>query len=258
MTDAVVGSDGAMYFTVGGRGTQSALYRVTYSGDLSTNVVDYQDSASSDRRAIRHELEAMHGTSYADLDFIFTNLGHPDRFIRYAARIALESMPVDGWRQRAISEPNSRALVIAIMALARQGETTDNELALQALERIDLSNLKESEQLAHALVFIRLGEPSEETRLRLITQWDPLYPASSGSDHLNMELVQLLTYLRAPSVIEKTLDLMDHLGTESAPDWSELAKRSNDYGRAIQSMMSNMPPTQAVHFALVLRNVKSG
>jgi glucose/arabinose dehydrogenase len=32
LTDAVVGKDGALYFTVGGRGTQSELFRVTYVG----------------------------------------------------------------------------------------------------------------------------------------------------------------------------------------------------------------------------------
>ena len=36
LTDAAIGPDGAMYFTVGGRGTQSALYRVIYTGKEST------------------------------------------------------------------------------------------------------------------------------------------------------------------------------------------------------------------------------
>ena len=37
LTDAIIRpQDGAMYFTVGGRRTQSALYRVTYAGAEST------------------------------------------------------------------------------------------------------------------------------------------------------------------------------------------------------------------------------
>jgi hypothetical protein len=32
LTDVTVGKDGALYFTIGGRGTQSELYRVTYVG----------------------------------------------------------------------------------------------------------------------------------------------------------------------------------------------------------------------------------
>ena len=37
LTDVIIHpKDGAMYFTVGGRRTQSALYRVTYTGTEST------------------------------------------------------------------------------------------------------------------------------------------------------------------------------------------------------------------------------
>ena len=36
VTDIVVGHDGALYFTIGGRRTQSGLYRVTYIGAEST------------------------------------------------------------------------------------------------------------------------------------------------------------------------------------------------------------------------------
>ena len=32
LTDNAVGPDGALYFTIGGRGTQSELFRVTYTG----------------------------------------------------------------------------------------------------------------------------------------------------------------------------------------------------------------------------------
>ena len=36
LTDVCINRDGAMYFTIGGRGTQSGLYRVTYVGKEST------------------------------------------------------------------------------------------------------------------------------------------------------------------------------------------------------------------------------
>ena len=262
VTDAVVGADGALYFTVGGREMQSALYRVIYSGDESTIPVPCHESVGAELRMLRHELETMHGTSGADFSLIFANLGHEDRFIRYTARIALESQPVNDWRQRALSEPSQCASITAILALARQGNPTDRELALQALDRIDLSTLDEAEQLAlfraYGLVFIRLGEPIEETRQRLVAKFDRLYPSDAASDHINMELVQLLVHLRAPSVIEKTLALMDRLGPEPVHDWKELTNRSDQYGGTIQSMIRNMPPLRAIHFAFVLRNVKSG
>ena len=37
LTDVCINpKDGAMYFTIGGRNSQAALYRVTYTGDLKT------------------------------------------------------------------------------------------------------------------------------------------------------------------------------------------------------------------------------
>jgi len=262
VTDAVVGADGALYFIVGGRGTQSALYRVIYSGDESTVIADYQDPIDGASRERRHQLEAMHGIGDGDLDEIFANLGHPDRFVRYAARIALESQPVEDWRERALTEADPRAAISALIALARQGESTDRDSVINALDRIDFSLLDEQGQLsllrAYGLVFIRLGEPDEEIRQRLVAKLSPFYPSATRSYPINAELSQLLVYLRDPAVVKKTLALMDRLGPESVPDWVDLTSRSDLYGGTIQSMMSNMPPTQAIYFAFVLRNVKSG
>src|SRR5262249_24133842 len=47
LTDATVGRDGALYITVGGRGAQSELYRVTYLGQESTAPIDARDPRSA-------------------------------------------------------------------------------------------------------------------------------------------------------------------------------------------------------------------
>ena len=57
----VIGDDGALYFTTGGRGTQSGLYRVTYTGTEPTAAADLHDEAGAKDRQLRHELEAFHG-----------------------------------------------------------------------------------------------------------------------------------------------------------------------------------------------------
>ena len=60
MTDAVINPyDGAMYFTVGGRGGQSALHRVTYVGDESTAPAKAGSDHAVDRK-LRRSLEALH------------------------------------------------------------------------------------------------------------------------------------------------------------------------------------------------------
>lgn len=256
VTDAIVGTDGALYFAIGGRGTNSALYRVTYTGSESTAPVDAKTEDPSGLRKLRHELETFHGQENGDLEKIFANLGHQDRFIRYAARIALESQPLDSWKEKALAVKEPRAALIALMAVARQGKPEDRDALLTALGRLDFKSLPKQDQLAllrtYELTFTRLGGPSDDWRAKLVEKLDPLYPASY--DDANKELVQLLVYLRAPNVVSKTLQLMDSLGAEPIPDWSELAKRSAGYGGTVKAILDNPPPIRGIHYAFALRN----
>ncbi|MDB5336595.1 MAG: putative heme-binding protein, partial [Planctomycetaceae bacterium] len=63
LTDNAIGPDGAMYFTVGGRGAQSELFRVTYVGKQPTDPVDAHDAQFADQRALRQQLEQYHKPS---------------------------------------------------------------------------------------------------------------------------------------------------------------------------------------------------
>jgi putative heme-binding domain-containing protein len=260
VTDAVVGADGALYFAVGGRGTQSALYRVTYVGEEATAPAVTGPDAGSELRALRHQLEAFHGRSTGDLDLIFKHLDHSDRFIRYAARVALENQPVEQWRKRALEQTQPLALVSAMIALARQGQPEDLDAVLAALQRLDYARLAPEQRLgllrAYQLAFIRLGEPAEARRQELATRLDQVYPAATYEE--NAELVQLLVYLKAPSVVAKTLDMIEQLGPEPVPDWGYLVTRNAGYGGTVGQLLANMPPVRGIHFAFVLRNVKEG
>ncbi|MFO1066731.1 MAG: c-type cytochrome [Pirellulales bacterium] len=146
------------------------------------------------------------------------------------------------------------------MAVAHQGEASDQARVLTALSSIDYQKLSESEKLAWIralqLVFTRLGEPSDEWRGKLVGKLDALYPAPTYFE--NAELVQLLIYLKSPTVIEKSLAIMDNLGPEPIPDWGYLVTRNAGYGGTVGKLLENMPPSRAIHFAFHLRNVKSG
>ena len=61
VTDGVIGKDGNMYFAVGGRGTQSALYRVSYKGELSAKRRFADNKLNSSLRMQRREMESFHG-----------------------------------------------------------------------------------------------------------------------------------------------------------------------------------------------------
>ncbi|MCB9784062.1 MAG: c-type cytochrome [Candidatus Omnitrophica bacterium] len=262
VTDAAIGSDGAFYFTVGGRGTDSALYRVYYDGDEPTGFSKNPESKESvEARALRHELESFHkGPDPKAVDFAWPHLGSEDRFIRFAARIAIENQPVDQWKDRALSEENPQAAAVAAIALARQGDASLREDLLNALNRFDIAKLTETEALgllrAYALCFIRMGAPSLEMRLKVIDLLDPHLP--SESDNINTELVRLLVFLDAPSVIEKGLALMAEAKPPKIPAWGGLLSRNQGYGGTIQAMLDNHPPSNKINYAFMLRNVRYG
>src|SRR5439155_1487482 len=88
LTDIVIRpQDGAMYFAIGGRQTQSGLYRVTYTGSASTALSKPDDPAVA-QRAIRRKLEAFHAKKDpAAVETAWPYLGNPDRYLRYAARV---------------------------------------------------------------------------------------------------------------------------------------------------------------------------
>jgi putative heme-binding domain-containing protein len=120
ITDLIVNpKDGALYFAIGGRNAQSGLYRVTYIGKEST-APSQGDNRGAEARALRHKLEAFHGK--ADPNAVTTAwpyLDHEDRYIRFAARTAIEHQDVKQWQDRALKETNPAAAINALLALVR-------------------------------------------------------------------------------------------------------------------------------------------
>lgn len=263
LTDVAVGPDGALYFTVGGRGTQSELYRVTYTGPDPTDRVDAHDEKFADARALRRKLEALcvpNQPTEAALAAIWPNLSHADRFIRYTARVALEFQPVSAWQEKVLQEKNSQALIAGAVALARQGDKALQPKLLDALDRLDFGQLQEAQQLdllrAWSLVFIRMGEPEASRGAELAAKLDAYFPASS--DFVNRELCALLVYLKSPTVSAKTIALMKQPRELPPAQVSELLARNPGYGNTIAEMIANQPDAQKLHYLFVLRNLKEG
>jgi putative heme-binding domain-containing protein len=258
VTDAVIGQDGAMYFAIGGRGTQSGLYRVSYAGKESTAP---PPPAPDAERGARHRLEAFHGRRDAKaVEAAWPYLGHADRFLRYAARLAVEAQPADEWQARAIAEKDPQALVTAMVALARQGKAQAQPALLGALARLDLGKLPDPLVLealrAYMLAFDRMGAPADEGRKASLRAIDALYPGKS--DAVNRELAILLVFLQAPGAVEKTLKLMAEAAPTPAPKWVSVLDRNRGYGGVVEKMAAKMPPLERIHYAFVLRNVRYG
>ncbi len=128
VTDIEFGTDGALYFVTGGRGTQSALYRVTYVGPPADDkALTPQEQANDEHtklaRQTRRKLEAYLETPQAcDLEELWPLLGSDDPWLRHAARAVLEKLPVETWKQRGIDEQDLNIALAARMALSRRGE----------------------------------------------------------------------------------------------------------------------------------------
>ncbi|QDV84000.1 family 16 glycoside hydrolase [Planctomycetes bacterium TBK1r] len=261
LTDAVIGHDGALYFAVGGRGTQSGLYRVRYVGDESRERPTAIDPAAEAARKQRRSLEAFHGIVSPDaLQAAWPLLSSDDRFLRHAARIAVESQPLETWAERAVLESDPQAHITATVALARMGSEYHRAGALAGLLQLPLDSLNTPQMLgmlrAYALVFERLGKPTDLESQQVIAKLDPLLP--SDDDDVNTELIRVLTYLRSESVIAKSMALIENRQPTEPPQWSELASRNKGYGRTIDNMIQSMPPSREILYAFMLRNLRTG
>ncbi len=262
LTDVVVGKDGALYFSVGGRGAQSELYRVTYVGKDSTETVDFRDSEGIKEREVRKKLEALHNPakiSDDQLQFVWENLGNEDRFIRYAARIALEHQSPATWQQKVFDEKSTEKLIQSAVALARQGDKTLQPKLLAALDNIQFSSLTEIQKLeiirTYQLVFIRMGEPSKEVAAALASKFDSFFPSSD--DRLNRDLGDLLVYLKSNTIADKiTKLLMQPSKPVDGKELEELLLRNRGYGGGIAKMYSNFPDLQKNYYLYSLRNLK--
>ena len=227
LTDIVINPhDGAMYFTIGGRNTQSGLYRVTYSGDDLPKIASATAPASTSSNPtpaaqLRRQLEAWHGKQDPTaVDAAWPSLDHADRFVRFAARTAIEWQPVQQWQDRALAETRVNATIEAMVALARCGDKNDATLAprmIQSLGRLAWPELTEPQQLgllrAYGLIWTRLDPSDPSLRSTVAARLNNYYPAADNAK-LNRELSRLLTYLGAPDVVAKTIQLLETAPTQ--------------------------------------------
>ena len=262
VTDAVIGNDGALYFTTGGRGTQSALYRVVYTGSESTAAPTGNGPPEAAKaRALRHSLEAFHGKQNPKaVATAWPHLGSADRFIRNAARVAIEAQPAAEWASKVFSEKNTQARITGAVALARSNDKQYKTPLIASLLELSPKSLEEGQLLgllrAYGLTFMRLGAPDTAEKAALITELNPLFPTKTL--HLNTELARILVYLDAPNVVSRTMELIRNPSKPVVPDWFELIARNGGYGGGIRKLLDNPTPAQEIGYAYSLRNVRYG
>lgn len=212
VTDLDFDEAGAMWFVTGGRKTKSALYRVRYSGEKADRPeAGEQTNANADyaaaARDLRKKLERFHGRVDGDaVPESWPYLGHPDPWLRSAARVALEWQPLEAWRTRALAGGSDTAGLTALLALARAGTDEDRravsaaaaKLSVDAAaSRLDKCTLMRVHELA--------GYPTApQERAVIAKQFHALLPDLSESVH--RELARGLIAVEAAGAVDFGLE----------------------------------------------------
>jgi putative heme-binding domain-containing protein len=193
VTGLEFGPDGAMYFTTGGRRTQSGLYRVSWTGKPDLERAEAREAERSDARRVSGDL--------------WSRLNDSDHWTRYGARVELEAMPAGDWSNRALEEEDSFSALTALLALSRCGEASLQPRILERLLQLALRKLDPDQQLlavrAFSVCFIRMGRPEATIARRALEVWEPQYPA--GDAQVSQSLCELLVYLGSSQVVARTI-----------------------------------------------------
>lgn len=290
LTDVAAGPDGALYFSVGGRGTQSELFRVIYTGEGDTEETKLKDDVFAALRTLRQVFEEFHGADKT-MDQFNQFSQHPkllnlknvpkprlrekelfaDRFMRYASMAALGSKNLASHGIRSLEEGVSLTLarrIDQVLLIARSpfslGDNPDHgkELVREEVRRLafDFGQFSDEEKLdylrAASLVFLRLQAPTSEEASELVTRLDEHFPSDDW--RVNRELCQMLVYLKSPTVVAKTVALMNQPPQREDVDMGELLTRNAGYGKAIKAMIDNQPDKQQMWYAFCLRVAETG
>lgn len=141
VADIAWGPDGQLYLVTGGRGTQSGLYRIsaTHSAEGAMDQTTHKEEDPAEalgalqataRRVCETMQQPLSAEEFADAqDLLWACMASEDRWLRSAARTALEHQPVDAWRVAALAQPHGMARMEGVLALTRVGSVEDARAA---------------------------------------------------------------------------------------------------------------------------------
>jgi putative heme-binding domain-containing protein len=246
VTDAIIHQgDGAMYFAIGGRKVQSGLYRVSYTGEGKTDPISTKPRLN-ELAGLRHELENLHvGENPNALELAWPHTDHQDRFVRWAALMAIQRLPVEQWASKALQEKDPGKRVNALLALTKAAgidpfhrQHTDSPInqkmgkrILQSLLQIKWSKLSFNERLTlvrtYQVAMVRFGKPSEQVAKKIVAQLDSQFPAESFE--MNWLLCETLAFLEAPTAAPKGIALLMEAATQ---------EEQMEYARSLRNLKS--------------------
>jgi len=218
--DMQFGPDGALWFITGGRGSQSGLYRVSFTGDAATvppaPAVDPAVAvAAKQARARRRELEAFHGgpltgADLATIENLWPDLGSSDRWLRTAARVALERQPVVAWRDKVGAETDPLARGEGMLAWIRMAPDAERGDVVRTVLAGPVGADEAEVLLALRVLSIALARGVDLPEADMKKLHDLLETLDGHASGLvQRELVELLIATDAPDAIGRVIGRLD-------------------------------------------------
>ena len=215
VTDIAFDAAGAMWFTTGGRGTQSGLYRVTYEGNQPAGEATVLHELTPGME-FRRELAGLEEESADALRLAIEHLQDADRWIAYQARLLLErhkSMYMD-FEIVGRTEADNAAGALAVARV--KGADQPGRAMAYALGNVREGDSSELATLLRAIgvTIARGGPPSAADRDVILDRFDAMYPADDA--RLNLVLAELLTAVEAPAIAPRLLARMESESSREA------------------------------------------
>jgi len=203
--------------------------------------------ADKDPTVARRACEAFVRTGLeAPVDPILKLLAGNDRWLRFAARLALERIPSGKWKSAALSSPSPRARLLAVLALTRLGKDSmspaDAAVVLESISTTDPEILLDWTRLVE-LAVLHGGPTAIGGKLR-----EQVWAAYSKLDG-------------SPTRAWAT---MNKAGTTPVGTLGELARilAMTQAGQAtprfINVLAKSTSPQEQIHYAMCLRYLKEG
>lgn len=208
VTDGCIGPDGALWFVTGGRGTQSGLYRVTWTGKVEAAP---EKRALTNEQQLRRKIERGEATP----DEMEQALESHDAFLSHAAMHALEA-DISKLDVQQLHNTSDRWKQLSLcLAAVRSGRADLRDAGMRIALKTRWDGLPVERVLAAlrivAIGIARSGKIEDEFHKDCLTTLEPEFP--SGEARLNRELCRLLVSLKSSGVIAKSVALLKNATT---------------------------------------------
>lgn len=199
-----------------------ARYRPDDASDLLARLLS-DEAPIVQRRAIESYLRLELPAPVQRLEEL---LASNDRFVRFAAILALERMDPLSWAESVLKSANARASVLGVVALNRGGSVSRSDewtaTAFGVCQEL-LEGAQDADFELEVLRAIQLSLINSEERQRPTETVDAIAATilarfPSNDWRVNREYARLLAYLEPPGATAKLVDALDSCGTEEQHD----------------------------------------